>query len=95
MLCVHDSHFVLEVEYVNCTVADTDKLEVIKHLPHCHPCIKGNRLTHLGIPCLIKFIEDEAFCLYLRRLESIPVGDAGAMYGFGYGADHTGRSVGY
>ena len=33
-------------------------------------------------------------CFPLRRLECVPVGDAGAMYGFGFGTDHTGCAVG-
>ena len=94
MLCVHDSHFVLEVQYINCMVDNTDDLEVLKHLPRRHPCIKGNRLAHFGIPCLFKCVYDEASCFPLSRLECIPVGNAGAMYGFGFGADHTGCNVG-
>ena len=75
-------------------VSDTYVLEVLKHLPHCHPCVKGNRLAQLGIPRLVKFVNDEASCFSLRRLKFVSVGDAGAMYGFGFGADHTGRAVG-
>ena len=93
MLCVHDSHFVLEVQYVNCMVANTDALEVLKNLPHCHPRVKGNRLTQLGIPRLLKCVDEEALCFPFRRLELFPVADAGAMYGFGFGADHTDCSV--
>ena len=75
-------------------VANTYALEVLKHLPCSHPYVKGNRLVQLGIPRLVKCVNDEASCLYLRLLEYVPVGDAGAMYGFRFGVDHTGRAVG-
>ena len=94
MLCVHNSNFVLEVQDVNCMVADTDTLEVLRHIPRRHPCVKGNRLTYIVIPRLVKFVNDEASCFSLRRLKCVPFGDVGAMYGFGFGADHTGRAVG-
>ena len=93
MLCVHDSHFVLEVQDVNCVVADTDALEVLKHLSRHHPCVKGNRLTQLGIPRLVKCVDEEASCFPLCLLECVLVGDAGAVYGFYFGADHTGRAI--
>ena len=60
MLCVHDSHFFLEFQDFNCMVADTDALEVLKHLPRCNSCVKGNRLTELGIPRLVKCADDKA-----------------------------------
>ena len=53
MLCVHDLHFVLEVQDVSRMVADTKALEVLKHLPRCHPCVTGNWLVQLGIPRLV------------------------------------------
>ena len=93
MICVHDSHFALEVQYVNCTIADTDALEVLKHLPFRNPCVKGNRLAQIGIPHLVKCVDEEAFCFPFRRLKCVPVGDAGAIYGFGFGADHIDCAV--
>ena len=94
ILCLHDSHFILEAQDVNCMVANTDALEGLKHLPRRHPCIKGHRLTQLGIPRLIKCVDDEDSCFSLRRLECVPIGDVGVVYGFSFGADHTGRAVG-
>ena len=94
MLCVHDLHFVLEVQDVNCMIANTDALEVLKHLSRLHPLVKGNQLTQIRIPRLVKCVDDGALCFSLRHLEHVPVGDAGAMYGFVFGTDHTGRAVG-
>ena len=74
-------------------VSDTDTLEVLKHLPRRNPCVKGNWLAQLGIPRLVKYVDDEDSCLSLHHLKCVPVGDAGAMYGFGFGADHTGCAV--
>ena len=91
---MHDLHFVLKVRDVNFMVEDTDSLEVPKHLPRCHPRIKGNRLTQLGIPRLVKCVDDKYLRFSLHRLKFVPVSDAGAMYGFGFGAYHTGRAVG-
>ena len=59
MLCVHNYHFVLEAQQINCTVADTDALEVLNNLPRLHPCVKGNRLAQLGIPQLVKSVDDK------------------------------------
>ena len=75
-------------------VANTDALEVLNNMPHPQSCVKGNHLTQLGIQRLIQCVDDEASFLSLRRLECVPVGDAGAMCGFRLGADHTGRAVG-
>ena len=94
MIFVHDSHSVLEVQDVNCMVSDTDALGVLKHLPCCHLCVKGILLAQIGIPRLIKFIDEEALCYPLRCLKCVLVGDVGAMYGFGFGADRTGCAVG-
>ena len=94
MICVHDSHFFLEFQDVNCMVANTDALEVVNHLPRRHPFVKVNRLAQLGIPRLFKCVNEEASCFPLRHLKFVPVGDAGAMYGFGFVADHAGRAVG-
>ena len=46
------------------------------------------------MPRLFKCVDDEALCFSLHRLVCVPVGVAGAMYGFGFCADHTGRAVG-
>ena len=94
MLCVHDSNFVLEVQYVNGMVSHTYALEVLSHLPRYHSCVKVNQIAQLGVPCFIRFIDEEASCLPLRSLVCVPVGDVGVMYGFGFGADHTSRVVG-
>ena len=75
-------------------VSEPDALEVLKHLPLHHPCVKVNRLAQLRILSLVKCVDEEAFCFPLRRIECVPVGDASAMYGFGFGADYTGRTVG-
>ena len=75
-------------------VSDTDALEALKHLPCSHPFVKSNWIAQLGIPCLVKCVNDEASCFPIRRLECVPVGDAGAMYGFSFGADHTGCAAG-
>ena len=75
-------------------VADTDTLEVLNNLPRCHLCVKGKWLAHIGIPRLFKCVNDEASCFPLCRLEYVPVGDAGAMYGFGFGVYYTGRAIG-
>ena len=82
MICVHDSHFVLEVQDVNCMVSNADALEVLNHLPRRHPCVKGNRLAQIRITLLFKCVDKEASCFSLRRLECAPVGDAGAMFVF-------------
>ena len=94
MLYVHDLHFDLKVQDINYMVADTNDLEVLNIMPRRHLCVKGNRLAQLGIPCLVKSVNDEALCFSLRRLECVLVGNAGTVYGFGFGADHTGRAVG-
>ena len=94
MLCVHDSNFILEVQDINFMIADIYALEVLKNLPRCYPCVKGNCIAHLGIPRFFKCVDDEALCFPLRRLKCVPVRDAGAMYGFGFDADNTGRAVG-
>ena len=75
-------------------VADTDALSVIKHLPSHHLFVKGNRLAQLRIPRLVKFVNDEASSFPLCRLKCFPVGYVGAMYGFGFGADYSGRVFG-
>ena len=75
-------------------VAHTHALEVFQHLPRSHSCIKGERLTKLGVPRFAKLINKETLCSPFRRLICVPVSDAGAMYGFCFGADHTSRAVG-
>ena len=75
-------------------VANTYALQVLKHIPYRHPCVKGNHIGHLGILRLVKCVNDAASCFPLNRLECVPVGDAGTMHGFGFGEDHTGRTVG-
>ena len=75
-------------------VSDTYTLEVLKHLHRFYPCVRVNPLTQIKIVRLVKCINDEASCFSLCRLECIPVGDAGAMYSFGFGTDHTVCAIG-
>ena len=93
MLCVHDSHFALEVQDVNCMVSYIDALEVLEYLSCRHPCVKDNWLAQLGIPRLVKCVDDEALCFSLCRLECVPVGDVCTMCGFVFGTYHTSRTI--
>ena len=69
MLSVHDSNFALMVQDVKYMVSNIYALEVLKHLPCCHSCVKGNKITQLGIPRLVKIVDEEASCFPLCRLE--------------------------
>ena len=93
MLCMHDSHFILYIQYINGIVAHVYALEVVQNLLCRHLCVKGDWLAQLVEPRFVERINKEPLFFPFRRLVCVLVGDAGVMDGFGFGADHPSCAI--
>ena len=94
MLCIHNSHFIFWVQYINGMVTHIYALDVVQHMLRFHSSVKGDRIAQLGVQRFVKRIIEEYLCLPFFRLVCVPVGGAGTMDGLGFGTDHTGRAFG-